>query len=185
MKECMNELWVIALTERKGQANQFILILEDTVSKRRIPLVIGEQEAQAIALALEKLQPLRPQLHDLVTTMLLELGAKLGKVEVNRVEQDVFYATIYLQHANQILAFDARPSDAIALAIRAGCPILGSLDVIEKSGYFVDDPHRDKKGSYAEYTLEELQDLLQRVLAKEDYQSAVRVREAIARRNKV
>lgn len=180
----MNELWIVALSESQSKPNHYALILEDTVSKRRIPIIIGKTEAQAIAMVMEKMTPLRPQTHDLFTQALQTLNAQIEKVIINRFENDTFYAIILLKTIEQrIIEIDARPSDAIALAIRSGCGIFAVQEIIEESAYYFDEKIRDKKGSYAEYTLEELEELLQKVIAKEDYESAVRIREAIARRN--
>lgn len=180
----MNELWIVALSESQSKPNHYALILEDTVSKRRIPIIIGKTEAQAIAMVMEKMTPLRPQTHDLFSQVLQILNAQIEKVIINRFENDTFYAIISLKTIEQkIIEIDARPSDAIALAIRNGCGIFAVQEIIEQSAYYFDEKIRDKKGSYAEYTLEELEELLQKVIAKEDYESAVRIREAIARRN--
>jgi bifunctional DNase/RNase len=179
----MNELWIVALSESQSKPNQYALILEDTVSKRRIPLIIGQAEAQAIAMSMEKMTSVRPQTHDLFATVVQQLGATLAHVLIYRFENEVFYAKLFLKDSqSQILEIDARPSDAIALAVRLGCSVFALPEVIEESAYFFDDKTRDKKGSYAEYTLEELEELLKKIIAKEDYESAVRVREAIARR---
>jgi uncharacterized protein len=179
----MNELWIVALSESQSKPNQYALILEDTVSKRRIPLIIGQAEAQAIAMSMEKMTSVRPQTHDLFAETLRQLNATLSHVLIHRFDNDIFYATIFLKsNSNNTLAIDARPSDAIALAVRLGCSVFALPEVIEESAYFFDDKTRDKKGSYAEYTLEELEELLKKIIAKEDYESAVRIREAIARR---
>ena len=178
----MNELWIVALAESQSKPNQYALILEDTVSKRRIPIIIGQGEAQAIAIFMEKMRPSRPQTHDVFKNVIEQLGARLTKVCIDRFENDLFQASLYLSTERSELVIDSRPSDAIALAIRMDCPIFATLQVIEQSAYYFDEKIRDKKGSYAEYTLEELEELLRRILAKEDYESAVRVREAIARR---
>lgn len=179
----MNELWIVALSESQSKPNHYALILEDTVSKRRIPLIIGQAEAQAIAMSMEKMTSLRPQTHDLFATVVQQLGATLVHVLIYRFESDVFYAKLVLKDPqNQILEIEARPSDAIALAVRLGCTVFAEPNVIEQSAYFFDEKTRDKKGSYAEYTLDELEELLKKIIAKEDYESAVRVREAIARR---
>jgi uncharacterized protein len=179
----MNELWIVALSESQSKPNQYALILEDTVSKRRIPLIIGQAEAQAIAIAMEKMTPNRPQTHDLFANTLRVLNANLTHVLINRFENEIFHASLFLKTPdNQIFEIDSRPSDAIALAVRMGCSVFATTDIVEQSAYFFDDKTRDKKGSYAEYTLDELEELLKKIIAKEDYESAVRVREAIARR---
>jgi uncharacterized protein len=178
------ELWIVALSESISKPGHYALILEDTLSKRRIPLIIGVGEAQAIAIAMEKMQPSRPQTHDLLHQIIISLNASLTQVVINRLEKEVFYANIILKTPTENLEIDARPSDAIALAVRFGCPIYATTEVIENSAYDFDEKTRDKRGSYAEYTLAELEELLAKIIKKEDYESAVRVRDTIERRKK-
>ncbi|TDB60388.1 bifunctional nuclease family protein [Arundinibacter roseus] len=178
----LHELWIVALSESQSVPNRYALILEDTVSKRRIPLIIGVAEAQAIAIPMEKMTPGRPQTHDLLATVIRQLDATVKHVVINRFEQGVFFASVFLEKSAVLMEIDARPSDAIALAVRMGCSIFAEEAIIEQSAYYFDEKTRDKKGSYAEYTLDELEELLKKIIAKEDYESAVRVREAIERR---
>ena len=104
---------------------------------------------------------------------------------IHRVDDNhVFIACINLDGPQGPLQLDARPSDAIALAVIAGCPVLMNPSVLETTGYLPDDKVRDKKGSYDEYTLAELDDLLTKIIRKEDYESAARVRDAIDRRRR-
>ncbi|ADB39863.1 bifunctional nuclease family protein [Spirosoma linguale] len=179
----MIDLSIIALSESISKPGNYALILEDVVGKRRIPLIIGASEAQAIAVAMEKMQPLRPFTHDLFYQALTQTGVIMKEAIITHVKDEIFYATIsLLTTSGERLALDARPSDAIALAVRFNCPLRATTDVIDMSGYFVDDKTRDKKGSYAEYTLAELEELLAKIIKKEDYESAARVRDAIDRR---
>lgn len=178
------ELWIVALSESISKPGHYALILEDTQSKRRIPLIIGIGEAQAIAIAMEKMHPSRPQTHDLFQNTLLKLNATLTHIIINRLEKEVFFASIILKTPTETIEIDARPSDAIAMAVRFSCPIFATAEIIENSAYDFDEKTRDKRGSYAEYTLEELEELLAKIIKKEDYESAVRVRDAIERRKK-
>ncbi|GAB4046055.1 bifunctional nuclease family protein [Spirosoma litoris] len=181
----MIDLSIIALSESLSKPGNYALILEDTVGKRRIPLIIGASEAQAIAVAMEKMQPLRPFTHDLFYRTLKQTGILLKEAVITRVQDEIFYAIIVvLKPDGETLKLDARPSDAIALAVRFDCPLRASEEVVNTSGYFVDDKTRDKKGSYAEYTLAELEELLAKIIKKEDYESAARVRDAIDRRKR-
>ncbi|MCU0324246.1 MAG: bifunctional nuclease family protein [Spirosomaceae bacterium] len=179
------EVVVIALAESESKKGYYALILEEPKSKRRIPIIIGNQEAQAIAIYMERLNPTRPLTHDLFKTVLLQLKSKIKEVFIHTLQDDIFYANVILQNTeNQLIEIDARPSDAIALAVRFACPIFISTQVLESSGYEIDEKGRDKKGSYAEYTLEELEELLEKIIKKEDYESAARVRDAIERRKR-
>ncbi len=177
------ELSIVALSESLSKPGNYALMLEDPASKRRIPLIIGTAEAQAIAMAMEKMIPVRPTTHDLFYDVLQRLNTTLTSVLIDRVDHNnVFFARLNLDGPTGSLLLDARPSDAIALAVRAGCPVLVTSAVLEKTGYYPDDKVRDKKGSYAEFTLAELEDLLANIIKKEDYESAARVRDAIERR---
>jgi uncharacterized protein len=177
------EVSVIALAESESKKGYYVLILEETKSKKRIPIIVGNQEAQVIAIYLERLQPARPLTHDLFRNVITQLGATLKEVLIHHIENDIFHAIIVLQAVDKILfEIDARPSDAIALAIRFSCPIYVSESVLESAGYEIDEKGIEKKGSYAEYTLEELEELLDKILKKEDYESAARVRDAIKKR---
>jgi uncharacterized protein len=178
------ELWIVALSESLSKPGQYALILEEHESKRRIPLIIGVNEAQAIAISMEKMQPSRPQTHDLFHQTLLRLKAVLKEILIHSLRNETFYAYIVVKTETEILEIDARPSDAIALAVRFGCPIFATVEVIENSAYDLDEKTRDKRGSYAEYTLEELEELLAKIIKKEDYESAARVRDVIERRLK-
>jgi len=179
----MIDLSIIALSESISKPGNYALILEDTVGKRRIPLIIGTSEAQAIAVAMEKMQPLRPFTHDLFYQTLLQTGIILKEAIITRVQDEIFYATIkLLTPAGETLMLDARPSDAIAMAVRFDCPLRATAEVVDETGYLIDDKARDKKGSYAEYTMAELEELLDKIIKKEDYESAARVRDTIERR---
>jgi bifunctional DNase/RNase len=182
----MIDLSIIALSESLSKPGNYALILEDTVGRRRIPLIIGASEAQAIAVAMEKMQPLRPFTHDLFYQTLKQAGISLKEALITRVCDEIFYATIrLLTAAGETLTLDARPSDAIALAVRFDSPLRATAEVVDTSAYFIDDKTRDKKGSYAEYTMAELEELLAKIIKKEDYESAARVRDAIDRRKRL
>ncbi|RDB06376.1 bifunctional nuclease family protein [Runella aurantiaca] len=175
------EVFVIAMAESESQRGQYVLILEEPLSKRRIPIIVGPNEAQAIALHLERLQPSRPLTHDLFQSVIVQLNAQLKEVFIHQIKEDVFQATISITGPEKSLQIDSRPSDAIALAVRFNCPLFVSEQVLDEAGYLLDEKGREKK-SYAEYTLEELEDLLAKVLAKEDYESATRLRSVIDKR---
>lgn len=119
-----------------------IVVLKDEDEKRLLPIWIGVMEAGAIAAALENVQPPRPMTHDLYANILKELGVKVLRVEVTKIENNTFYAEITLSYATRILDIDARPSDAIALALRTTTPIHVADDVVKKAGIVVEGPQR-------------------------------------------
>lgn len=110
-----------------------IVLLKDMEGRQTIPIWIGILEATAIAAELEKVTLSRPLTHDLLGNVIRALGSEVLMVEVNDLRDNTFYATIYLKKGRKEVAVDARPSDAIALALRAGCPIFVSDKVIERS----------------------------------------------------
>lgn len=178
------ELTVAAMSESESHPGNYVLILEDMESRRRMPVIIGGFEAQAIAIAMEHMQPARPMTHDLLKTMIETLGASLQEVLVHSLTDGVFYAALLLKQNNgETVQIDARTSDAIALAVRCDAPIFTFEHVMDEAGILVDSIlARQKKGSLALYSLAELEDLLQKVIAKEDYESASRIRDYIEKR---
>ena len=115
-------------------SGQHVVILKDKSAERYLPIWIGIYEANAIALKITGITPERPITHDLMTNIFKDLGAQLTSVEVSSLASDVFYARIFMAVDGKTLDVDARPSDAIALAVRAEVPILVSDEVLEKAG---------------------------------------------------
>jgi uncharacterized protein len=179
------ELYVIGLSSSVSQEGKnYALILQEFNGDRKILILIGRSEGQAIALVMEKLKTNRPITHDLFKNAIVALGGSLEEVLIRSIESGVFFSTLTIRNAQgQRIEIDARPSDAIALAVRFGCPIY-SYDFVINEAAIVEDSDRLvlKKGSFAEYTLTELEELLSSILAKEDYESAARVRDVIERR---
>ena len=178
------ELWVVALGSSVSQPGNYALVLEDAQSQVRIPLVIGKPEAQAIAIAMEGMSPARLITHDLFKNVLLALGTSLKEVLLCRLEAGVFQAELALQTADgELLRLDARPSDAIALAVRFDAPIYAYQAVIEAASLSPEAFRVEgKRGSLEHYSVPELEELLQKILAKEDYESASRIRDYLERR---
>ena len=111
-----------------------IIILKDINSETMLPIWVGAYEANAIALEIEKIAPPRPMTHDLLRNLIVELGLKVERVVVTSLRDNTFYAVIELTSDNgEIMRLDSRPSDAIALALRADCPIFVDLEVIQAS----------------------------------------------------
>ncbi|HEX6188999.1 MAG TPA: bifunctional nuclease family protein [Pyrinomonadaceae bacterium] len=111
-----------------------IIILKDVNSETMLPIWVGAYEANAIALEIEKIAPPRPMTHDLLRNLIIELGMKVERVVVTSLRDNTFYAVIELSSGNgDPMRLDSRPSDAIALALRADCPIFVDLEVIQAS----------------------------------------------------
>ncbi|MCB0547357.1 MAG: bifunctional nuclease family protein [Phaeodactylibacter sp.] len=180
------ELNIIALANSESNPGNFALILEEQDSFRRLPVIIGPFEAQAIAIYLERLQPPRPMTHDLFKNTLDASGVELTEVLISDVIDGVFHARVIGTKADgSPLSVDARTSDAIALAVRFACPIYTTEAVMQSASIMLDNPSKafsNKRGQLSDYTLEELERLLQQLLNKEDFESAARIRDAIAKK---
>ena len=180
------ELIISALNASTTSAGNFVMVLQEINSTRRLPIIIGLQEAQAIAVALEQMQPVRPLTHDLFLTTIQLLNANLEYVKICSLKDSTFISVIVIKDNNQkLIEIDSRTSDAIALAIRQKCPIFISEKLLAELA--VGEPEEgkifsDKRGQLEQYTLEELYDILSKLLEKEDYESASTVRDIISKK---
>jgi hypothetical protein len=182
------ELNIIALSDSESQPGNYVVILEDVQGFRRLPIIIGTHEAQAIAVTLEKMQPVRPLTHDLFAQTLKALQVELSEVLIHQFENDIFYTKLTLKNSKlQLTYLDARPSDALALAVRFHCPIYIVESIFHQVGLPIDQSKSFafKRGSLLEYSVEELEKMLSNLLAKEDYESAGRVRDALEKKKKL
>lgn len=182
------ELNIIALANSESHKGNFALILEEQNGFRRIPIIIGPSEAQAIAVSLERMTPERPLTHDLFKNCLEALEVTITEVVISHLVEGVFHADLLCRKADgSLLSVEARSSDAIAMAVRFGCPIYTTEEIMQDVGIVLDSPSKtftNKRGNLLEYSLEELEDLLNQVLAKEDYESAAKIRDAIDKKIK-
>ena len=126
------ELQVINITNSQAQVGAFAMLLGEVDGERQLPIIIGPAEAQATALYLKGVKTPRPLTHDLFTTSLTILGASLIRVLIYKAKDGIFYSYIYLKKDEEIIRIDARTSDAIALAVRADCPILIYESILEQ-----------------------------------------------------
>ncbi|MEM6764699.1 MAG: bifunctional nuclease family protein [Bacteroidota bacterium] len=178
------ELHIIALSKSESSPQNYVLILEEKGGFRRIPIIIGAFEAQAIAISLENMKTDRPQTHDLLLQALELEEKELREIIISAYEEEVFYATLILKAGKFTLELDARTSDAIALAVRKACPIYTYEAIIQEAGIVLDSPSKSfgEKRSLEKYSLEELESLLEAVLKKEDYESARKIRDVIKKK---
>lgn len=131
----MVEVYIAGLS-LDPQTNQFVVLLrEKPEGKRFLPIWIGPFEANAIAIALEKIDIGRPLTHDLMKNILDSLNVRVEKIFIHTLKENTFYATIYLSIDNKILEIDSRPSDAMALALRTGSPIFVDSKILEEAGF--------------------------------------------------
>jgi len=112
------------------RTNSPIVVLHDLENRKALPIWIGSAEASAIIRCIEGLVVARPMTHDLITNIVEKTGYKIEKVEINDVEKDTYYATIFMRKGKELLEIDSRPSDAIAIAMRAGAPIFVTANVL-------------------------------------------------------
>lgn len=176
------------------------LVLTEDNGNRRFSVMIGEPEAQSIALKMNNKKSPRPLTHDLVLTILSVFGSKIEKVLIYDMVNDVFYSEIHLKKGEMNLVIDARTSDAIALAVRSDCPIYIREEIMEIVGTEVDlqenirenDISDEKEVNAEELTAEELdaltqedlEELLKMAISEEKYELAVNLRDALKRKKK-
>ncbi|MEJ2635962.1 MAG: bifunctional nuclease family protein [Calditrichia bacterium] len=159
------------------------VILKEMEGERTLPIIIGEYEAQAIALGLENIKPPRPITHDLTLSLLQTLEAKIERVVVTELKNNTYYAIIHIRRKMKLYEVDSRPSDAIALAVRDNIPIFVEEEVMEKGAYTADEIQDVEEGrvDLKEDKLDKLKTELQQAVEKEDYEKAARIRDEIKR----
>jgi uncharacterized protein len=196
------ELEIVALSHSITQTHSYAVVLGEVNGLRRLPIVIGGFEAQAIAVALEKMQPSRPLTHDLMKNFMNSFGIDLHEIIISDLQEGIFYSKLVCSTENDTIEIDSRTSDAIALAVRFGCPVYTYENILDSAGILMEDsPGTTKKKKAKEevlveddsptgnedlktMTLEELNNLLTDVLEHEDYMRAIAIRDEINNRNK-
>jgi hypothetical protein len=187
------ELEIIALSHSITQTNSYAVVLGEVNGLRRLPIVIGGFEAQAIAVALERMKPTRPLTHDLMKNFMLAFSIDLHEVIISDLQEGIFYSKLLCSSDADTVEIDSRTSDALALAVRFGCPIYIYENIFEIAGVNKPDTKEtaeigDKPASNKEIQtnedlkklgLEELQTMLQELLEQEDYIRAIPIRDEI------
>lgn len=175
----------------QSSSGAYVLILADKHSKRRLPIVIGANEAQSIAMGLEGNQPSRPLTHDLFKRFALNYEIHLTEVVITRFLDGVFYAMLVCKQGEDYSMIDARPSDAIALAVRFRCPISAYENVMNEAGIEMDEvkdmdssaeptPEEETpEDTLDNLNVEQLQKLLQLAIEEENYEKAAELRDRI------
>lgn len=167
------------------QTNRFVVILKDDVNGRWLPIVVGNTEAQAIALQLEHITPPRPLTHDLVKNLLETIEVKINRVVVNDLRENTYYALISLKGNGSQSEIDARPSDAIALALRMKAPIFVAEEVMKKASVNEKEPAEQVDIPTPELDdLEKLELEMQKAINDERYEDAARLRDEIKKLKK-
>lgn len=179
----------------QSQSGAYALILGVVGGKRRLPIIIGGFEAQAIAIELEKMKPTRPLTHDLFKNFAIHFGINIKEVIINKFEEGIFFSQLICDLDGVESTIDSRTSDAVALAIRFNCPIYAYENILEEAGIVMDDDEEgsvegqvEQKGKttlhgrFEDYLLEELEEMLKKAVDDENYEEASKIRDEIRRR---
>ena len=190
------ELEIVALSHSITQTHSYAVVLGEINGLRRLPIVIGGFEAQAIAVALEHMQPSRPLTHDLMKNFMNAFGVELQEIIINDLQEGIFYSKLVCFTENDTVEIDSRTSDALALAVRFGCPIYTYENILENAGIMMEDgaPKKNRgeavgieetgsgRDDLSILTIEELNTLLNEVLEAEDYIRAIAIRDELNKR---
>ena len=190
------KLEILGLSSSQSQQGSFALVLGEENGSRRLPIIIGMFEAQAIAVELEKIVPSRPLTHDLFKSFASNFGFEVTEIYINNLREGVFFAQIISSDGNETKAIDARPSDAIAIGLRFGVDIYTNEYILSEAGIVMHEtdteerptaPKASKKKSFQEQlrdsTAEQLQQMLEQALTDEDYEKAAIIRDELNKRN--
>ena len=187
------ELEIVALSHSITQSNSYAVILGEVNGLRRLPIVIGGFEAQAIAVALENMHPSRPLTHDLMKNFMTAFNLQLQEVYICDLQEGIFYSKLVCFNANDTIEIDSRTSDALALAVRFGCPVYVYEHILDQAGLTnekadkIDMPatitKTSERSDLAKLSLAELNQLLSEVLEQEDYIRAIDIRDEINKRS--
>lgn len=186
------ELEIVALSHSITQTHSYAVVLGEVNGLRRLPIVIGGFEAQAIAVALERMQPSRPLTHDLMKNFMMAFNIDLHEIIINDLQEGIFYSKLICSSDKDTVEIDSRTSDAVALAVRFGCPIYTYDNILESAGILMEEDDKKKKvvvshndegnDDLKKLSLTELEALLNEVLEHEDYIKAASIRDEINRR---
>ncbi|MCS6794950.1 MAG: DUF151 domain-containing protein [Raineya sp.] len=188
-------LEILGLSSGQTQSGSFALIMSEKNGNRRLPIIIGMFEAQAIAIEIERITPNRPMTHDLFRSFLDSFEIRLVEVIISDLREGVFYAKMICVSEDRKVEIDARPSDAIAIALRMNAPIYAYESVLQEAGVILEDEppiEMENEGvNYAppqmtlkEYSDEQLLQFLNKALEEEDYEKAAEIRDELGKREK-
>ena len=187
------EMEIVALSHSITQTHSYAVVLGEVNGLRRLPIVIGGFEAQAIAVALERMQPSRPLTHDLMKNFMMAFSVDLHEVVICDLQEGIFYSKLLCSNDKDTVEIDSRTSDALALAVRFGCPIYTYENILDSAGILMEDTGGKKKKAVTTTTtdetgaqedlkamsLDDLHTLLNDVLEQEDYIRAIAIRDEI------
>lgn len=200
------KLEILGLSSSQSQSGSFALVLGEETGNRRLPIIIGMFEAQAIAIEIEKIVPNRPMTHDLFKTFAGEFQFKVQEIVISDLKEGVFFAKIVCNNGTKTVHVDSRPSDAIAIGLRFDVPIYTYESILSEAGIVLSDISEDeemedlakkpeasveksskktpKKGEdLKNYSSDQLHGMLDEALNKENYELAAKIRDELSKRN--
>ncbi|MEM9327477.1 MAG: bifunctional nuclease family protein [Bacteroidota bacterium] len=191
------KLEILGLSSSQSQSGSFALVLGETGGNRRLPIIIGMFEAQAIAIEIEKIAPNRPMTHDLFRSFAMNFNYEIKEIYISDLKEGVFFAKIICEGVNGRVEIDSRPSDAIAIGLRFGVSIYTNEDILEEAGIVLTDEGdaeiaseieelkatQENPPKLGDLSSERLRELLDEALNNEDYEEAAKLRDELNRRN--
>jgi uncharacterized protein len=198
------KLEILGLSSSQSQSGSFALVLGEVEGNRRLPIIIGMFEAQAIAIEIEKIIPNRPMTHDLFKSFATAFDYKVQEVVISDLKEGVFFAKIICSNGDKQVEIDARPSDAIAIGLRFSVPFFTNESILSEAGIVLSEESEEESIEPAEapkksaetkkqpkplsdqlkdYSIDNLQKMLDEALNNEDYEKAAKIRDEINRRN--
>jgi uncharacterized protein len=191
------KLKVMGISYSQTQSGAYALILLEENGERRIPIIIGGFEAQAIVIKLENLDPPRPLTHDLFKKFADEFNISITEVMIYKLEEGVFFSKLVCTNDIKTYSIDSRTSDAVAIALRFGCPIYITEEILDKAGITISASEGEVSASndtetifetetpkYGSYSDEELYKMIDEAVKTEDYEKAASIRDEIEKRKK-
>lgn len=200
------ELKILGISSGHTNAS-YTLILEELEGERKLPVVIGSAEAQSIAVQIEGIKPIRPMTHDLMKSLLSGFNVELKEIVISKLEEGIFYADIIAFDGNKEVKIDSRTSDAIAMALRYGCPIFTFENILKEAGILLSEQESEQLTSDAslddddeeqfeedleelmegfdqdddleDFSLPELENMLDEAIQEENYDLAAKIRDII------
>ncbi len=194
------KLEILGLSSSQSQQGSFALVLGETDGNRRLPIIIGMFEAQAIAIEIEKIVPNRPMTHDLFRSFADSFHFDVKEIIISDLKEGVFFAKILCANGDDVLEIDARPSDAIAIGLRFNVEIFTYEPILSEAGIVLTDEHEEEMSKLEktqsksvsnkpfeeklkDLSAERLKEILNQALSKEDYERAAQIRDELNNRN--
>lgn len=195
-KEKKIELQVLNISNSQAQIGAYAMLLGEVNGERQLPIIIGPAEAQSTALFLKGFHTPRPLTHELFLNTLQALETTLVRVLIYKAEEGIFYSYIYLKKENEMIRIDARTSDAIAMAVRAECPIFIYESILNRECIRISNEEKSRDHSEEEEQMDDekenltedpgisLEKALEEAIKQENYELAARIRDEIKKKNK-